>query len=118
MALRRNPGYNGLSSNYFSKAKLLEIVDKPERANVDPELITQYRNTRGKQVHLFASKKSEPNYKPVDKKKKKKKYLPAERLLMKLMNNESQSKYNDRKMKKVTDSIRRILDPNNDEAPE
>jgi ribosomal protein L14E/L6E/L27E len=114
MALPRSYKSNGISNAYFSRARVLTVADTQPQVNVAPEIVTQYKNHKGKQIHVKPTKDKEPSYEQKDKKKKRK-YLPAERLLLKLMTKETKAQYNEKKMKKITASIRRVLNPKNDE---
>jgi hypothetical protein len=115
MALPRNPRHSGISHRYFSKTQVLTTVEKTPRLNFDPNIVTQFKNLKGKQEPIHQKKNKEPEYETEEKaKKKKKKYLPAERLLLKLMDKKTKSQYDAEKMEKITASIRRVLDPKND----
>lgn len=64
--------------SYFSKAKN-EFIPTPTKVNVNPEIIVQERDDKGR---VYGKPSNE--YFEEEPKKKKKKYLPGERLLKKL----------------------------------
>lgn len=91
--IKRPPIYN-----YFSKATV-KWIDQPS-IRPDPEIVTQYADNEGNQKRI----KSEIPHNNIieDKPKKtKKKYLPGERMLMKLTGQKPKST----KMKRIVKNI-------------
>lgn len=96
--IKRPPIYN-----YFSKATV-KWIDQPS-IRPDPEIVTQYADNEGNQKSM-KTKISKNNIIEDKPKKSKKKYLPGERMLMKLTGQKPKST----KMKRIRKNI-------NDEPP-
>jgi hypothetical protein len=87
----------------------LEAREKKQRLDIDPELVTQYKDENNKQVKVYNQPNENIEHVPIDKtakrKKRKKKYLPGERLIQELMGSKPDKQQQDKnKMDKITNT--------------
>jgi hypothetical protein len=99
---------------------LLEVRKKEQKLDIDPDLVTQYKDNNNKQVKVYSQPVEEVERVPIDetpkKKKRKRKYLPAERLIQELMGKKTdtapaalEKQQEKDKMDKIANSLMRIL---------
>jgi len=120
-------------SNITRRTGVIYTKKKEVKLNIDPSIITQYKNNDNKQIKVNDTQPQGDNERPEimhpgeKRRKRKKKYLPGERLIMQLMKQraeanqtkpEDENKSDDEElldlndaeqMSKITDSIRRVM---------